>query len=69
MKRHLLATFNFRKFSFPKPTDTVYPVSVKGTCWILFALLATFSNIENTQYESFRENVRPLAVSENAHYS
>ena len=69
MNRHLLATFNFRKFSFPKPTDAVYPVSLKGTSWVLFALLATFSNIENTQRKSFRENVRPLAVSGNAHYS
>ena len=35
----------------------VYSASLKGTCWGRFALLAIFSNIENIQQDSFRENV------------
>ena len=34
-------------------------VSLKSTCGVLFAVLATFSNIENTEQESFCEKVRP----------
>ena len=34
-------------------------LKLKGACLGLFAMLATFSCIENTQQESFREYIRP----------
>ena len=38
--------------------NEAYSVSLKSTCWVLLALLATFSNIEITQKDFF---VRPSA--------